>query len=668
MGDTLPSAPAAQRKAFRRIARAIMARQPASETLALIAGEARSLTGATTVAVALRARSDALLEFAAVSGGNPAEIVGLQIPIEGSLAETALRTGQPSLHAAPGPAAGPLPVRTAAVAPVVRDGSVLGAVLALNRPDDRPFAEAEADALSALADAVALALTADETSRSWVEQRRELAVLYDAARTVSGSLNVQEVLTSVLDAICQHVPHQAAALFLLNDERTHLFIAADRGLTDEEREVQLAADGRMTAEVIGLGRSVLIADTEAEPDFESPTPESCTRAAMVAPIRSRNDTLGIVIVTSGQPAAFSENDLKLLSAVGSQAGIAIENAWLYEDATRRAEESTALYNLSQHVSSTLDLDRVYQFVADSVLSLLNVDKFALMLMDRREERLVTRVSRGVDEEVFARVRPGPGEGIAGWVYEWMTPTAVTDVAADARNQTAAIHQAGVVSTIGVPMAVGDDVIGVLLAMSSRRRLFTVAEMELLYTIANQAAVAIVNATLYHEARAKSSAMRGYFNRVARALGAAIADQDVPRLLADLAIEMLRADRCAIYLVDGETARLRASSHFRASAAPDVEVPLGEGLAGWVARRGKALVVDSLADDPRARAHAWLGRDRLESYLGVPLKEGRRTVGVLEVFTVEPRAFTTDEVKLLSQFAQRARLAPRLVTESPAPDA
>ena len=65
-----------------------------------------------------------------------------------------------------------------------------------------------------------------------------------------------------------------------------------------------------------------------------------------------------------------------------QAGIAIENAWLYEDAQRQAEEAAALYDLSQHVNATLHLDRVLNFVADSVLNLLKVDKFALLLYDK----------------------------------------------------------------------------------------------------------------------------------------------------------------------------------------------------------------------------------------------------------------------------------------------
>ena len=122
----------------------------------------------------------------------------------------------------------------------------------------------------------------------------------------------------------------------------------------------------------------------------------------------------------------------------------------------------------------------------------------------------------------ANTRPRIGEGIAGWVYEWQTPQAVSDVAADARNRSAPIDQAGRrVHAVRPDAGRGRRAWRDLHAMSSKRRLFTVAEMELLYTIANQAAFAVVNAIMYQEARSKSHEMRRYFRRVAQAIGSAV---------------------------------------------------------------------------------------------------------------------------------------------------
>jgi GAF domain-containing protein len=158
-------------------------------------------------------------------------------------------------------------------------------------------------------------------------------------------------------------------------------------------------------------------------------------------------------------------------------------------------------------------------------------------------------------------------------------------------------------------------------------------------------------------------MRRYFRRVAHALGSALEEQDLPQLLADLAIEMMRADRCALYRVEGDEVRLQASSHFRSAVPPDSSVPLGQGLCGWVAKRGQSLALTRLEDDSRSRAHAWLHRDKLASYLAVPLKAGRRTVGVIEIYTQEAREFSREEATLLSTFVRRAHVAERLALDT-----
>ncbi len=682
---------AQQRAAFRRLTEALYSEGTVGEIQQIIVEEARRLTSAATAALCLLTPERELLDFVAVSGENAEEIVGLKIRVADSLSENVLATGEPalidtrtaqetgSLFAEVDQEMTPRPrfrdstslPRSAAVVPFYQDGKLVGTLSALNKDGDlsegTPFAAFDPDdldLLTLLAEQAALAVKWDATSREAREQSRELSVLYRTAQTVSGSLNVQQVMESVLDAICAHVEHHTAALFLTNDERTHLFIAADRGLTDTEREVQLAVENGVPGRVLIGGMPRLVSDTDAEPGFTDISDRARALSALYAPIRSRDETHGLIVVTSLQRNAYTEDDLKLLSAVAQQAGIAIENAWLYEDAQRRADESVALYDLSQHINSTLNLDRVLNFVGDSVLTLLNADHFALMLYDEREGTLKPRLLRGtgteMDTEGFREgFRPRIGKGIAGWVLEWQTPQAVADVSADARNRSCPLDLYGVASTLCVPMHVNDEVIGVMLALNEKRRLFTVAEMELLYTIANQAAVAVVNATLYQDARNRARELRRYFARVAQALGTALNEGNLPQLLANLCAEAMQADRCAIYRLEGETLKLHASSRFRSSVPPDTEIPLGSGLAGWTAKRGHALLITDLNSDPRSRFHGWLSRDRLSSYLAIPIKEGRRTVGVIELYTAEPREFTREEAVILNTFARRSRVAERL---------
>jgi GAF domain-containing protein len=159
-------------------------------------------------------------------------------------------------------------------------------------------------------------------------------------------------------------------------------------------------------------------------------------------------------------------------------------------------------------------------------------------------------------------------------------------------------------------------------------------------------------------------MRRYVHRIARALGSALESQDAPQLLADILVEVMRADRCAIYRVAQDGLRLHTVSRFPAGSPPEAHVPSGQGLAGAVSKSGRPVVVADIGSDPRSSAHPWLLRESLTSFLGVPLKVGRRTVGVVEIFTTEPREFSGDDVKLLNEFARRARAAQHLLVEGP----
>ena len=287
---------AQQRAAIRRLMETLRTSPMEGVAQQMVVDEARRLTSAASAALCLFAEQREMLDFVAASGENADDIVGLRIRVADSLSAGVLATSEPilldgrtpletgDLFAAQEETAKPaLPPRfsedtsrprSAAVVPIFRDHRLIGTLSALNKFSEgasgAPYPAFDAedlDILALLADAAALATQVHTTARTAREQSRELAVLYDAARTVASSLNVQEVMESVLTAICTHLEYHTATLFLLNDERTHLFISADRGLTEDEREIQLAVERGIPAQVLDSGLPRLIPDTDAETGF-----------------------------------------------------------------------------------------------------------------------------------------------------------------------------------------------------------------------------------------------------------------------------------------------------------------------------------------------------------------------------------------------------------------
>ncbi len=678
---------ALQRDAIKRILH-LVSEEPSLEVVQnAVVEEACRLTDAARAVFCTLAAEGEMLDYAAAYGENAAQIVGLRVRVADSLSENTLKTERPTLFqnrktAVTGslfpqeaeektvpsiiqfpPYSEPEPALfSAVVVPVMQKGRIFGTLSALNQGSGSgapgAFDAEDIETMQMLAETISLAYSMQQTSKNSREQARELQALYRAMRVASGSLNVQEVLDRTIDTLCTHLEHQAAALFLLNDERTHLFLAASRGLTHAEQEIQLAVDNGPAAQTLETGQPRIIGDTTQEPDFQHIT-DIPAQSALLSPVLGRSEAIGLLVMVSARRDAYQPEDLKLLAAVGMRAGVPIENAWLYEGAQRRAEEAASLYDLSQRIGSTLQPERILEYVSASVHTLLQVDRVAILLHEPRQNRLLLHKSLNMPPEAEENYRPCVGEGIAGWVYEWQTPQAVADVEADARNRSAPLEPYAVASALTVPMQMGEEPIGTLQALSERRRLFTVAEMELLYTIANQAAVAVMNARAFQETRARSQETRRYFRRIAHALGVALEDSKRPENTALLIREMMRADRLAIYLLKDDALRLHMTDGFRTTQPPDETVQAGRGLCGWVARRGQALALENLEADPRSASHAWLQKDKMASYLAVPLKQNRKTMGVLEIYTQNQHPFSREEAQLLATFTRRVQLADML---------
>jgi GAF domain-containing protein len=654
--------------------------EPRDETLTLLTEKARLLTDCASTAIALLDMDGETVSFLAASGQEAEELPGSRVRLADTVVGKTARTGEPYLafrstqpggslnNGSPGPQ-----VSSAAVLPIFDDGKPIGAFAALNKNTGQGFDGTDYLALSTLASAASVVIGNARLRAEEQRQGRELSILYEAVRRVSGQLSGQEVLQAVVEQTAAHLENNGIVIFLANDERTHLYVAADTGLTEEQREVTLPTDTSVGAFLLSSITPLSVAFQDADEDLPLNPPQGVSlcptlftdhaaRSGLLAPIRSGELIQGVVLVLSAQPpGSFTAADSNFLAALASQAAVGMENAWLYEDANRRAEEATALYELSQAASSTLNLNDVLERITESVLTLLSVDRFALFLHDRQTNALKLVISRGLSPGAEERLHPQIGEGIPGWVMEFETPTAVQDVAADHRNAAAPLHTEGVVSLMCMPLQVGAATIGVLAAMSSRRRLFTVAEMELLYTIANQAAVAIENARMYATTRQRSLEVRKYFHRIARALSSSSSPRNVPELIASLTLEVMEADRCALYSVttdpDGEM-RLEptAAAGFRSASSADAIPAREDTPAGWIARHAHSLTVEYLPDDTRFAAFDRPLRGEVASYLGVPLRNGSRVVGVLEVYTRERRIWHADEVRLLLTFASQAAVA------------
>jgi signal transduction histidine kinase len=218
------------------------------------------------------------------------------------------------------------------------------------------------------------------------------------------------------------------------------------------------------------------------------------------PLVAQSRAVGALVVGRRAGRDFTPDEVRLVAAIGAQVGLAVDNARLYGEARRRAEELGLVLEVGRSLVSTLHLDEVLDAGIRNVARIVEAPQAYLLLADRAGQTLEFRAAWGEDHSVVGeRIPIGDGEGsLAAWAFVHRTPVAVDD-ARDPRLNADLVRRAGSRSHLALPLVVRDRAIGVAFIIETRReRTFVPAEVERAAAIANQLAIAVENARLYDD--------------------------------------------------------------------------------------------------------------------------------------------------------------------------
>ncbi|MET7381695.1 GAF domain-containing protein [Streptomyces sp. NPDC005526] len=172
-----------------------------------------------------------------------------------------------------------------------------------------------------------------------------------------------------------------------------------------------------------------------------------------------------------------------------------------EERRRREDELAALYETAGDLSSLRELETVLPAIVRRSRGLLGTDVAYLMLNDTQRGDTFVRTTDGIRTDAFKRARLAMGAGLGGLVAKTAVPYDTPDYFNDPRFEHTVddvVRGEGLIAIQGVPLKLGEKVIGVLFAANRSARPFSDHEVALLVSLANHAAIAIENATLFQE--------------------------------------------------------------------------------------------------------------------------------------------------------------------------
>jgi PAS domain S-box-containing protein len=328
----------------------------------------------------------------------------------------------------------------------------------------------------------------------------------------------------------------------------------------------------------------------------------------------------------------------------------------------RLREAEALLAVSTTVNSTLEVPEALRLICRELARLLGADTAAAYRHDGPSDQLVPVAGYHVPKELMQTLLGAPlplrEQGFYAPIWQERRPVLSNDVAADPRFSHDLFrrfpHQSGLV----LPLVLDERVAGAFyLVWWTARRQLTERERELMASITAQVTVLLKNARRFEKAERERLHL-GVMYALARRMAAVPDAEQLLSLLVEEAAGLLGAEAAGIRLLEGDELVLSA----RTAAAADVmmrsRIKVGESLTGRVVSTGEPLAIEDLVEDRRLDPAHIQGAVALgfHGFLGVPLTLHGRVIGALNVYTKPRRAFTKDDVSLLSALADQASIA------------
>lgn len=317
------------------------------------------------------------------------------------------------------------------------------------------------------------------------------------------------------------------------------------------------------------------------------------------------------------------------------------------------ERLRLLYEVASVIHSTLDPQEALQLIVREAVNLMRASSGSVALVNPTTNRLEILAAQGLPENA-AELKLRVGEGITGSVARTGKATRVGDVTQDARYVRL---REGVRSELAVPLEVQGELRGVLNVDSDRPEAFSAADEALLEGLAAQAARVIQNTWRYEQLRLKARWFESLAS-VSRTINSTLNLDEALTVITREACGLMRARVGSLMLLDDSREWLDVRASFGAGEAylrkPRLSVE--DSLIGGVVRRKKPAQVENVQTSSRYQNVELAQREGLVSLLSVPLVFSGKAVGALNVYTAQPYAFSDEEVRILTAFAELSAIA------------
>jgi len=507
-----------------------------------------------------------------------------------------------------------------------------------------------------------------EQSRTLERRAQQLAAAAEIGRAATSTFDLPTLLDTSVNLIRDRFGLYHASVFIIEPgsevaELRESTGEAGRKLKERRHKFAIGSKSLVGA-ATSIRQPVIVQDVSADPSYYPDPVLPDTRAEAVLPLLRGDSVMGAVDVQSDTANAFAESDLAILSTITDQLAVAVQNARLYTETQQAVSENAALFKISAALSAANSLQDILAVVTQNALP-KRATRASLLLLhhDPGGQPREVEVRAYVDtadklQRTGLRV---PVADLPLLTQLGSAPITILDVYSDPAVDAvtrATMARLEITSACILPLRSGRELIGGLLVSSSQPGEFSVAELNLLRTVADQVVVTMEKFRLLEEAhrRAEQSTAAADIGR------AATATFDLPTLL-ETSVNLIR-DRfgyyhASVFIVEpgSHVAELRESTGEAGRKLKERRHKLAIGSKSLVGT-ATATRLPVIVQDVRAEANYYpnplLPDTRAEAVM--PMLSGDQVIGAVDVQSTTPGAFLQSEISILSTIVGQLAVA------------
>lgn len=313
-------------------------------------------------------------------------------------------------------------------------------------------------------------------------------------RAFGSTLDTDELLNLVVENAVDTMGGKAACLFLA-DPKTDVFRAvAQKGLSDDYLHTPPKEARKLVSELVKEGY-LAIADATSDPrvsDHASKKKEGIA-SMLVVPVNARGKVIGVLTLYSDKPREFSSDEIKFLSALAENGGMAIQTTRLFDRINKNAE---LFLDLAASINSSLDISEIMHQMTVRIAESFGMKGVIIRLLNQETGNMDLVASHGLSDAFLNKGEISAEKSVTQAMKG--ETVIIQDVSKDDRIQYAEeTLKEGIASMLCVPIKNAKEVIGVMKLLSDEKdRQFTNDMIMMVNALAYQGGLAIQNASMY----------------------------------------------------------------------------------------------------------------------------------------------------------------------------